>query len=57
MGFSLARHVRDVALKSVDRFVGVPAESYEFAHQRLAWETIQSAARSRVAAAQRAFAG
>src|SRR5262249_1214180 len=30
---------RDVALKSGDGF-GVPAESYEFANKRLAWETI-----------------
>jgi CO/xanthine dehydrogenase Mo-binding subunit len=36
---TLAGHVRDVALKSGDGF-GVPAESYEFANKRLAWETI-----------------
>jgi nicotinate dehydrogenase subunit B len=36
---TLAGQVRDVALKSGDGF-GVPAESYEFANKRLAWETI-----------------
>src|SRR4029078_949000 len=36
---TLAAQVRDIALKSGDGF-GVPAESYEFANKRLAWETI-----------------
>jgi nicotinate dehydrogenase subunit B len=36
---TLAGQLRDVALKSGDGF-GVPAESYEFANKRLAWETI-----------------
>jgi len=36
---TLAGHTRGVALKSGDGF-GVPAESYEFANKRLAWETI-----------------
>ncbi|HEY7662923.1 MAG TPA: molybdopterin cofactor-binding domain-containing protein [Xanthobacteraceae bacterium] len=36
---TLAGQMRDVALKSGDGF-GVPAESYEFANKRLAWETI-----------------
>jgi nicotinate dehydrogenase subunit B len=36
---TLAGQLRDVALKSADGF-GVPAESYEFANKRLAWETI-----------------
>jgi nicotinate dehydrogenase subunit B len=36
---TLAGQLRDVALKSGDAF-GVPAESYEFANKRLAWETI-----------------
>jgi nicotinate dehydrogenase subunit B len=36
---TLAGQFRDVALKSGDGF-GVPAESYEFANKRLAWETI-----------------
>ena len=36
---TLAGQLRDVALKSGDGF-GVPAESYEFASKRLAWETI-----------------
>jgi CO/xanthine dehydrogenase Mo-binding subunit len=36
---TLAGHLRGVALKSGDGF-GVPAESYEFANKRLAWETI-----------------
>ena len=36
---TLAGQERDVALKSGDGF-GVPAESYEFANKRLAWETI-----------------
>ena len=36
---TLAGHLRDVPLKSGDGF-GVPAESYEFANKRLAWETI-----------------
>jgi CO/xanthine dehydrogenase Mo-binding subunit len=36
---TLAGHLRGVALKSADGF-GVPAESYEFANKRLAWETI-----------------
>ena len=36
---TLAGQLRDVGLKSGDGF-GVPAESYEFANKRLAWETI-----------------
>jgi nicotinate dehydrogenase subunit B len=36
---TLAGQFREVALKSADGF-GVPAESYEFANKRLAWETI-----------------
>jgi nicotinate dehydrogenase subunit B len=36
---TLAGQLRDVPLKSGDGF-GVPAESYEFANKRLAWETI-----------------
>jgi nicotinate dehydrogenase subunit B len=36
---TLAGQLRDVALKSGDGF-GVPAESYELANKRLAWETI-----------------
>jgi nicotinate dehydrogenase subunit B len=36
---TLAGQFRDVALKSGDGF-GVPAESYEFANKRLAWETV-----------------
>jgi CO/xanthine dehydrogenase Mo-binding subunit len=36
---TLAGQLRDVELKSGDGF-GVPAESYEFANKRLAWETI-----------------
>jgi nicotinate dehydrogenase subunit B len=36
---TLAGQMRDIALKSGDGF-GVPAESYEFANKRLAWETI-----------------
>ena len=36
---TLAGQVLDVPLKSGDGF-GVPAESYEFEHKRLAWETI-----------------
>jgi len=36
---TLAGQFLDVALKSGDGF-GVPAESYEFAHKRMAWETI-----------------
>jgi CO/xanthine dehydrogenase Mo-binding subunit len=36
---TLAGQLRDVPLKSGDGF-GVPAESYEFVHKRLAWETI-----------------
>src|SRR5260370_15123935 len=36
---TLAGHARGVELKSGDGF-GVPAESYEFANKRLAWETI-----------------
>jgi CO/xanthine dehydrogenase Mo-binding subunit len=36
---TLAGHFRGVPLKSGDGF-GVPAESYEFAHKRMAWETI-----------------
>jgi nicotinate dehydrogenase subunit B len=36
---TLAGQLRDVELKSGDGF-GVPAESYEFASKRLAWETI-----------------
>jgi nicotinate dehydrogenase subunit B len=36
---TLAGHLRGVDLKSADGF-GVPAESYEFANKRLAWETI-----------------
>jgi nicotinate dehydrogenase subunit B len=36
---TLAGHFRGVALKSGDNF-GVPAESYEFANKRMAWETI-----------------
>jgi CO/xanthine dehydrogenase Mo-binding subunit len=36
---TLAGQLRDVALKSGDGF-GVPAESYQFANKRLAWETI-----------------
>jgi nicotinate dehydrogenase subunit B len=36
---TLAGQTLGVALKSGDGF-GVPAESYEFAHKRLAWETV-----------------
>ena len=36
---TLAGHTRGVELKSGDGF-GVPAESYEFANKRMAWETI-----------------
>jgi len=36
---TLAGHLLDTELKSADGF-GVPAESYEFANKRLAWETI-----------------
>ena len=36
---TLAGHFRGVELKSGDGF-GVPAESYEFTHKRMAWETI-----------------
>jgi CO/xanthine dehydrogenase Mo-binding subunit len=36
---TLAGQARGVALKSGDGF-GIPAESYEFPNQRLAWETI-----------------
>ncbi len=36
---TLAGHFRGAELKSADGF-GVPAESYEFANKRLAWETI-----------------
>ncbi len=36
---TLAGQLRNVALKSGDGF-GVPAESYEFANKRMAWETI-----------------
>src|SRR5712672_2525098 len=36
---TLAGHTRGVELRSGDGF-GVPAESYEFANKRLAWETI-----------------
>jgi CO/xanthine dehydrogenase Mo-binding subunit len=36
---TLAGHTRGIALQSGDNF-GVPAESYEFANKRLAWETI-----------------
>src|SRR5829696_1363749 len=36
---TLAGHFRGVPLKSGDGF-GVPAESYEFTHKRMAWETI-----------------
>jgi nicotinate dehydrogenase subunit B len=36
---TLAGHLRGTELKSADGF-GVPAESYEFANKRLAWETI-----------------
>jgi len=36
---TLAGHFRDVPLKSGDNF-GVPAEVYEFANKRTAWETI-----------------
>jgi nicotinate dehydrogenase subunit B len=36
---TLAGQLRDVPLKSGDGF-GVPAESYEFVHKRMAWETI-----------------
>ena len=36
---TLAGHFRGTELKSADGF-GVPAESYEFANKRLAWETI-----------------
>ena len=36
---TLAGHFRGVELKSGDNF-GVPAESYEFANKRMAWETI-----------------
>jgi CO/xanthine dehydrogenase Mo-binding subunit len=36
---TLAGHLRGVALKSGDGF-NVPAESYEFANKRLAWETV-----------------
>jgi nicotinate dehydrogenase subunit B len=35
----LAGHTRGIALASGDGF-GVPAESYEFANKRMAWETI-----------------
>src|SRR5260370_37257917 len=37
--YRLAGHFRGTELKSADGF-GVPAESYEFANKRLAWETI-----------------
>ena len=50
---TLAGQLRGVPLEVGDGF-GVPAESYEFANKRLAWETIPAAARSRLAAAQRA---
>src|SRR5260370_10122752 len=36
---TLAGQLRDTELKSADGF-GVPAESYEFANKRMAWETI-----------------
>jgi CO/xanthine dehydrogenase Mo-binding subunit len=36
---TLAGHLRGAELKAADGF-GVPAESYEFANKRLAWETI-----------------
>ncbi|MFL5038595.1 MAG: molybdopterin cofactor-binding domain-containing protein [Xanthobacteraceae bacterium] len=36
---TLAGHFRGVPLNSGDGF-GVPAESYEFTHKRMAWETI-----------------
>jgi len=36
---TLAGQLRDISLKSADGF-GVPAESYEFANKRMAWETI-----------------
>src|SRR5258708_17502275 len=36
---TLAGHTRDIELKSGDGF-GAPAESYEFASKRTAWETI-----------------
>src|SRR5262249_11106129 len=36
---TLAGHFRGVPLKSGDNF-GIPAESYEFANKRTAWETI-----------------
>ena len=36
---TLAGHLRGIELKSGDGF-GVPAESYEFANKRTAWETI-----------------
>ncbi len=36
---TLAGHTRGIALASGDGF-GVPAESYEFANKRMAWETI-----------------
>jgi CO/xanthine dehydrogenase Mo-binding subunit len=36
---TLAGHLRGIALKSGDGF-GVPAESYEFANKRTAWEVI-----------------
>ncbi|TMJ81735.1 MAG: xanthine dehydrogenase family protein molybdopterin-binding subunit [Alphaproteobacteria bacterium] len=36
---TLAGHLRGTELKSADGF-GVPAESYEFANKRMAWETI-----------------
>src|SRR5256886_16737109 len=36
---TLAGHFRGAELKSADGF-GVPAESYEFANKRMAWETI-----------------
>jgi nicotinate dehydrogenase subunit B len=36
---TLAGHFRGTELKSGDNF-GVPAESYEFANKRMAWETI-----------------
>jgi len=36
---TLAGHTRGMELKSGDNF-GVPAESYEFANKRMAWETI-----------------
>jgi len=52
---TLAGHTRGVALHSGDGF-GVPAESYEFANKRLAWETVPPLLDRRLAAALIALA-